>query len=149
MKLDNVNVSKLQLADLPKFNKCPCELCDDGCFDRAGNQHHPECRRRPLQRSKLSLEARCPLSHYKETFLAATSISSPSPNYRRYPCPPAPDNEIPTSFKNAPMSVVSSQRDHYQTPRSITTDTMTKPAKQVLSFNNFIRTFIFLFVLER
>ncbi|CAF3579036.1 unnamed protein product [Rotaria sp. Silwood1] len=116
MKLENVDVSKLQLADLPKFNKCPCELCDDGCFDRAGNEHHPECQRRAPQRSKLPLTTRCPLSHYKGSFLAATLASGGTTHHRRYPCPPAPDNEIPTSFKNAPMSGLSSQRDHYQPP---------------------------------
>lgn len=132
MKLENVDVAKLKLGDLPKFNKCPCELCDDGCFDRAGNQHHPDCQRRPPQRSKLSLLGSCPLSHYKGTFLAATSTTGGTVSHRRYPFPPAADNEIPTSFKNAPMSNISSQRDHYQPPSNISKEKMVVPAKKVL-----------------
>ncbi|CAF4250040.1 unnamed protein product [Rotaria sp. Silwood2] len=116
MKLENVDVAKLQLTDLPKFERCPCELCDDGCFDRAGYQHHPECQRKPVQRTKLSLALRCPLSHYQATFQAATNESGEPANHRRQPCPPAPDNEIPISFKNAAMTGLSSQRDHYQPP---------------------------------
>jgi hypothetical protein len=134
MKLDNVDVAKLKLDDLPKFDKCPCELCDDGCFERAGNEHHPECRRRPPQRSQLSLAARCPLSHYKRTFLAAKSASGGPADHRRHPCLPPPDNEIPTSFKNAPMSGVTSQRDHYQPPPAGTTKQKSaSPAKHVCS----------------
>lgn len=116
MKLENVDVAKLQLADLPKFDKCPCELCDDGCFDRAGNKHHPECRRQQPQRTKISLAARCPLSHYQGTFLAATSGSGGAATRRRHPFPPAPDNDILTASKNIPMSTISSQKDHYQPP---------------------------------
>jgi len=134
MKLENVDVAKLQLADVPKFDKCPCELCDDGCFDRAGNKHRPECRRQLPQRSKLPLAARCPLSHYQGTFLAATSVSGGPANHRRHPFPPAPDNDIFTSsFKNTPMSDVSSQRDHYQPPPPDSIkQKLVKPAKQVL-----------------
>ena len=116
MKLENVDVAKLQLTDLPKFDKCPCELCDDGCFDRAGYQHHPECRRKQVQRTKLPLNLRCPLSHYKSTFQAATNVSGGPADHRRQACPPPRDNEIPIAFKNAPMSGLSSQRDHYQPP---------------------------------
>lgn len=131
MKLENVDVAKLQLADLPKFDKCPCELCDDGCFDRAGNKHHPECRRRQPQRSKLSQAARCPLSHYQGTFLAA---SGKTPIHRRLACLPAPDNEILTSSKTIPMSTISSQKDHYQPPPpgSISKPKDVKSDKQVL-----------------
>ncbi|CAF0738863.1 unnamed protein product [Rotaria sordida] len=132
MKLENIDVSKLQLTDLPKFDKCPCELCDDGCFDRAGYEHHPECRRKTVQRTKLPLALRCPLSHYQATFQAATNVSGGPADHRRQPCPPVPDNEIPISFKNVPMSGLSSQRDHYQPPplSSIknTSTTHTKPA---------------------
>jgi hypothetical protein len=144
MKLENVDVAKLQLADLPKFDKCPCELCDDGCFDRAGNKHHPECRRRLPQRSKLPLAARCPLSHYQGTFLAATSVSGGPADHRRHPCPPAPDNEILTSFKNVPMSGVSSQKDHYQPPPpGIIKQKAVEPTKQVLFFKEFDRILLF------
>lgn len=136
MKLENVNVEKLQLSDLPKFNKCPCELCDDGCFDKAGNKHYPECQRRQPQKSKLPLVARCPLSHYKGTFLGATSSApSRSADYRRHPCLPPPDNEIPISFRNFPMSGISSQKEHYQPPPSgITKQKSAAPAKQVFLF---------------
>jgi hypothetical protein len=135
MKLENVDVAKLQLSDLPKFNKCPCELCDDGCFDRAGNKHYPECQRQPQQRSKLSLATRCPLSHYKGIFLAATSAPGSSADHRRYPCHPPPDNEIPISFRNVPMSGVSSQKEDYQPPPpGITKQKSAAPTKQVLFF---------------
>ncbi|CAF3335042.1 unnamed protein product [Rotaria socialis] len=118
MKLENVDVAKLQLNDLPKFDKCPCELCDDGCFDRAGYEHYPQCRQKPVQRTKLPINLRCPLSHYKATFKSPTYPAGGSAHQRRQPFPPAPDNEIPISFKNATMSGVSSQRDHYQPPPS-------------------------------
>ncbi|CAF3519050.1 unnamed protein product [Rotaria sordida] len=131
MKLENVDITKLQLGDLPKFNKCPCELCDDGCFDRAGNKHYPECQRQVPQQSKLSLAARCPLSHYKGSFLAATLPSGGTTQHRRHPCPPPRDNEIPISFKNVPMSGLSSQRDDYQPPpANITKEKMVVPVKQ-------------------
>jgi hypothetical protein len=116
MKLENVDVAKLQLDDLPKFDKCPCELCDDGCFDRTGYTHHPECRRKQVQQRKIPLALRCPLSHYKSTFQAATTVSGGPADHRRQACLPPPDNEIPISFKNAPMLALSSQRDHYQPP---------------------------------
>ena len=145
MKLETVDVAKLQLADLPKFSKCPCELCDDGCFDRAGNKHHPECQRRAAQRSKLSLATSCPLSHYQGTFLAATLASGGTAHHRRQPCPPAPNNEIPTSFKNAPMSNISMQRDHYQPPPSVTKEKLSMAANKVLYFNLFNRILLFFF----
>lgn len=116
MKLENVDLSKLQLTDLPKFDKCPCELCDDGCFDRAGGEHHPNCRRKAVQRTQLPAAYRCPVSHYKSTFVPVTSVSGGPADHRRQPCPPPPDNEIPIAFKHAPMSGVSSQRDHYPPP---------------------------------
>jgi hypothetical protein len=116
MKLENIDVSKLQLADLPKFDKCPCELCDDGCFDRGGGEHNPECQRRPIQRTKLPFALRCPVSHYTATFQPATNITGGPAIHRRQPIPPPPDNEIPISYKNAPMSGLSSQRDHYPPP---------------------------------
>jgi hypothetical protein len=116
MKLENIDVSKLQLADLPKFDKCPCELCDDGCFDRGGGEHNPECQRRPIQRTKLPLALRCPVSHYTATFQPLTNITGGPAIHRRQPISPPPDNEIPISYKNAPMSGLSSQRDHYPPP---------------------------------
>jgi len=132
MKLENVDLSKLQLADLPKFDKCPCELCDDGCFDRAGGEHYPGCQRKPIQRTKLPLALRCPLSHYKATFQAATNISGGPADHRRQPCPPPPDNEIPISYKHGSMSGQSSQRDDYPPPPPDSfKKTMTKPVKQV------------------
>ena len=134
MKLDNVDLAKLQLADLPKFESCPCELCDDGCFDRAGNQHAPQCRRRLPQRTKLPRSARHPLTHYQGTFLAATTVSGGPANHRRQPCAPAPDNEIPISFKNAPMSAISSQKAHYPAPPPDTKrQTPVMPAAEVRS----------------
>jgi len=133
IKLEKYKVDKLQLSDVPKFNKCPCELCDDGCFDKAGNKHYPECQRRQAQKSKLPLGARCPLSHYKGTFLAATSTHDGSVDHRRHPCLPAPDNEIPISFRNFPMSAISSQKEHYQPPPpGITKQRLSAPPKQVL-----------------
>jgi hypothetical protein len=148
MKLENVDVAKLQLADLPKFDKCPCELCDDGCFDRAGNKHYPECQRKPVQRSKLSLALRCPLSHYKATFQAATNVSGGPADHRRHPFPPPPDNEIPISFRNAPMSNLSSQRDHYQSPPSDaikkTSTTSVKQVYLLISFFIFLTIALFL-----
>jgi hypothetical protein len=144
MKLENVDVAKLKLTDLPKFDKCPCELCDDGCFDRAGNKHHPECRRRLPQRSKLPLVARCPLSHYQGTFLAATSKSGEPADHRRHPCPPAPDNEILISSKNVPMSGISSQKDHFQPPPlGIKKEKAIEHAKPVLFFQEFNRILLF------
>jgi hypothetical protein len=135
MKLENVNVSKLQIADVPKFDKCPCELCDDGCFDRAGNKHHPECRRQLLKRTKLPLAAHCPLSHYQATFIATASASGGPVDHRRHPCLPAPDNQILTPTKNVPMSGISSQKDHYQAPPpGIIKQKAIKPDKQVLFF---------------
>lgn len=133
MKLENVDASKLKLSDLPKFDKCPCELCDDGCFDRAGNEHHPECRRRGPKRTQLPSMARCPLSHYKGSFLAATTITNEPVSHRRQAIPPPPDNQIPISFKNAPMSGVSTQRQHYQPPPNIPKEEEKKPpvVKQV------------------
>ncbi len=134
MKLENVDIAKLQLGDLPKFDKCPCELCDDGCFDRAGNKHHPECRRQQPQRSKLPLATRCPLSHYQGTFLAATSVNGVPASFRRHPCPPAPDNDILTAPKKEPMSGISSQKEHYQPPPPGTIQPkVVKSTKQVLS----------------
>jgi hypothetical protein len=144
MKLENVDVAKLQVGDLPKFDKCPCELCDDGCFDRAGNKHHPECRRRLPQRSKLPLAARCPLSHYQGTFLAATAVSGRPAGHRRHPILPAPDNQILTSSKKIPMSIVTSQKDDYQPPPpGIVKQKSFQPAKQVVSFKNFDRISLF------
>ena len=116
MKLDNIDLAQLQVEQLPKFDKCPCELCDDGCFDRAGYQHHPECRRKLSQKSKLSQNIRCPLTHYQSTFLSTVSPSGQPEDHRRHPCPPPRDNDIPISFKNVPMDKLSSQRDHYQAP---------------------------------
>ncbi len=139
MKLENVDIAKLRVGDLPKFDKCPCELCDDGCFDRAGNKHHPECRRKPPQRSKLSLATRCPLSHYQGTFLPPRSSSGKPIDHRRHLCPPAPDNEIITASKNVPMSSISSQREHYPPPPppDMTKKRAVKSAKQVLFFEEF------------
>ena len=132
MKLEKVDVDKLHIEDLPRFDKCPCELCDDGCFDRSGYQHHPECRRKPVQRTDLPLTLRCPLSHYKATFQAATTVSGRAADHRRKPCSPAPDNEIPISFKNVPISGLSSQRDHYQPPPANSiTKSSTMHTKQV------------------
>ena len=116
MKLENVNVAKLQLSDVPKFNKCPCELCDDGCFDRAGYEHHPDCQRKFLKKDKLPLEFPCPISHYKATFQVPTNKSGKPADHRRKACSPPPENEIPIAFKNVPMSGLTSQRDHYQPP---------------------------------
>ncbi|CAF4026450.1 unnamed protein product [Adineta steineri] len=126
MKLDNLNnLSKLKLADIPKFTKCPCELCDDGCFEKCGNEHYPGCKNRLEPRSKLSLAARCPLSHYQGTFLA------PTENHRRELCPPVPDNEIPTSFINVPMSTINTQKEHYPPPPAgIKKPKPVSPAKQ-------------------
>ena len=139
MKLENVDVAKLRLVDLPKFDKCPCELCDDGCFDRAGNKHHPECRRKlKQQRSKLPLVTRCPLSNYQGTFLATSSTSGGPAEYRRHPCPPAPDNDILKASKNVPMSLISSQKEDYQTPPTGAAKQATvKPIKKVLLFDRF------------
>ncbi|CAF1360382.1 unnamed protein product [Rotaria magnacalcarata] len=133
MKLENVDATKLKIGDLPKFNKCPCELCDDGCFDRAGNEHYPECRRRGPQRTQLPHGARCPLSHYKGSFLAATTIFSGASPHRRQAIPPPADNEIPISFKHASMSGISTQREHYQPPPNMPKDKENVPvaAKQV------------------
>jgi hypothetical protein len=133
MKLENVDIAKLRIADLPKFDKCPCELCDDGCFDRAKNKHHPECRRKLPQRSKLPIATRCPLSHYQGTFLPTTSPSGKPIDHRRHPCPPPPDNEILTASRNVPMSIISSQKEHYPPPPPDTTKKpLVKAAKQVL-----------------
>ena len=135
MKLDNVDLAKLKLADIPKFNKCLCELCDDGCFEKSGKEHHLECRHRLPQRTKLPLAARCPLSHYQGTFLPTASLSD---DHRRQPCPAAPDNEIPISFKNVPMSSVSVQKEHYPPPPSgITKQKPVAPPKQVLFCQEF------------
>ena len=141
MKLENVDLSKLQLSDLPKFDKCPCELCDDGCFDRAGGEHHPGCRRKAIQRTTLPSTYRCPVSHYKSTFLPVTDISGGPADHRRQACPPPPDNEIPIAFKHAPMSGISSQRDHYPPPPS---DSLKKTSpvasvKQVASLKKTLR----------
>lgn len=137
MKIENVDIAKLQLADLPKFDKCPCELCDDGCFDRAGNKHYPQCRRKGQQRSKLPLFARCPLSHYQGTFLAGSSAE-----YRRQTCPPAPDNDILTVSRSIPMSTLSSQKDHYQPPPpTAAKNAAAKPVKQVIFFEGFTGMF--------
>ena len=147
MKLDNVDVSKLQLADLPKFDKCPCELCDDGCFDKAGHKHYPECRREKSKQSKLTLNTRCPLSHYQETFAPAAAISGGPASYRRHPILPPPDNEIHISFRNAPMSDISSQRHDYQPPPPGTIKEPAFQPEKVLYFKIFNR--IILFSLER
>lgn len=137
MKLENVDIGKLQVNDLPKFDKCPCELCDDGCFDRAGNKHYPGCQRKVQQRSKLPLFARCPLSHYQGTFLAGSTGE-----HRRHACPPAPDNDILTVSRSIPMSTLSSQKDHYQPPPpTAAKNAAAKPVKQVMSFERFIGHF--------
>jgi len=135
MKLENVNVAKLQLGDLPKFNRCPCELCDDGCFDRAGYEHHPNCQRKSGLREKLPLQFPCPVSHYKATFLAPKNAAGKPEDHRRKPFSPPPENEIPISFKNAPMSGLTSQRDSYPPPPpgSIKKSSM-KASKQVCLF---------------
>lgn len=139
MKLENVDVSKLKAGDLPKFSQCPCELCDDGCFDRSGEPHYPTCTRQLLKRTKISKSAHHPQTHYQGTFLAPTSASGSSvKDLRRQPCPPAPDNEIPISFKNAPMSGVSSQRQHYQAPPNGTKrQTPAIPSQDVSEFYSF------------
>lgn len=116
MKLENVDLTKLQVNNLPKFDKCPCELCDDGCFDRAGCKHHPECRRKLPKRTQLPAAYRCPLSHYKGTFLAATLPSGQTVDHRRQPCAPPPDNDILPASKNVPMAGLSSQKEHYPPP---------------------------------
>ena len=116
MKLENIDVAKLQLEKIPKFETCPCELCDDGCFDRAGYKHHPECRRKASQRTKASRATRCPLTHYQATFLAAIDPQGQPEDHRRYPFAPPPDNDIPISFRNGSMSGLSSQQAHYQAP---------------------------------
>jgi hypothetical protein len=138
MKLDNVDIGKLKLADIPRFNKCLCELCDDGCFEKSGHEHHPDCPHRLPQRTKLPLAARCPLSRYQETFLPT---SEPT-DHRRQPCLAAPDNEIPISFKNVPMSSVSSQKEHYPPPPTgITKQKPVSPPKQVffsIEFNRIL-----------
>lgn len=115
MKLDNIDIGKLSLADVPKFKECPCELCDDGCFEHSGNEHYPGCRRRFPQRNKTTKSAHFPSTHYRSTYLAADANQDALAE-RRFPCPPAPDNPIPTSFKNVPMSNKSSQREDYQAP---------------------------------
>ena len=69
-----------------------------------------------MKKSNLSLNLRCPLTHYQATYLAAISPNGQPEDHRRQPCPPPPDNEIPIAFKNVPMHSLSSQRDHYQTP---------------------------------
>lgn len=126
MKLDNVDLDKLKLADIPRFGKCPCELCDDGCFEKCGNEHYPGCKHRLEPRTKLSSAARCPLTHYQDTFVP------PTEDHRRQPFSPVPDNEIPTSFKNVSMSTVSSQRVHYPPPPVGTArQKPASPAKQV------------------
>ena len=116
MKLENIDVSKLQLAHIPKFGKCPCELCDDGCFDRAGYEHHDECPRNRLKRPTVSQFDRYPQSHYQSTFVAARNAAGEPEDHRRQPFPPAAENEIPISFKHAPMSGLSAQREHFQPP---------------------------------
>jgi len=116
MKLENVDITKLKINNLPKFDKCPCELCDDGCLDRAGLKHHPECRRKLPKRTQLPAAFRCPLSHYKGIFLAATSTSAEPVDHRRHPCVPPPDNDILPVSKHIPMVGISSQKDHYQPP---------------------------------
>ena len=116
MKLENIDAAKLQLEKIPKFETCPCELCDDGCFDRAGYKHHPQCRRKASQRTKFSRATRCPLTHYQATFLAAIDPTGKPEDHRRYPFPPPRDNEIPISFSNGSMSGLSSQQEHYQAP---------------------------------
>ena len=116
MKLENIDATKLQLEKIPKFETCPCELCDDGCFDRAGYKHHPQCRRKASQRAKFSRATRCPLTHYQATFLAAIDPTGKPEDHRRYPFPPPPDNEIPIAFSNGSMSGLSSQQEHYQAP---------------------------------
>ncbi|CAF0836200.1 unnamed protein product [Adineta ricciae] len=116
MKLENVNVTKLQPCDVPKFEKCPCELCDDGCFDRAGYEHHPDCKRQFSKKEKLQLEFPCPISHYKATYQVPTNKYGKPADHRRKPFSPPPENEIPIAFKNAPLSSLTSQRDHYQPP---------------------------------
>ncbi|CAF0924271.1 unnamed protein product [Adineta ricciae] len=110
MKLDNVDFDKLKFADIPKFVKCPCELCDDGCYEKCGNEHYPECKHRPQQRTKLSRSARCPQTHYQQIFVPIRG------DHRRQLCPPVPDNEIPTSFKNLSMSTTNTQKEHYPPP---------------------------------
>lgn len=116
MKLENIDLTKLQLSDLPKFDKCPCELCDDGCFDRAGGEHFPECQRKKTATKKVSSKFRCPLSHYKATFQPITGLSGGPADHRRQPCPPPPDNEIPIAFKHLPMTKVSSTHEHFPPP---------------------------------
>lgn len=142
MKLENVDVGNLQLTDLPKFDKCPCELCDDGCFDRAGNKHYPECRRKvQQQRPKLPLFARCPLTHYQGTFLAGSTGE-----HRRQACPPAPDNDILTVSRSVPMSNISSQKGDYQPPpRTAAKNATMKPVRQVISFERFDEKAMFTF----
>ena len=73
--------------------------------------------------------------HYKSTFQAATNISGGPADHRRQACLPPPDNEIPISFKNAPMSGLSSQRDHYQPPPPDSIKKLSPaPVKQVYLF---------------
>lgn len=146
MKLDNIDLSRLDIEQIPKFDKCPCELCDDGCFDRAGHRHHPECRRKGLKKSNLSLNLRCPLTHYQSTFLSAVSPSGHGEDHRRQPCPPPADNEIPTSFRNVPMQSLSSQREHFQPPpRGALKRNVDVQTKQV---RRFLSSFCFWFYLK-
>ncbi|CAF1035623.1 unnamed protein product [Didymodactylos carnosus] len=123
MKLENVDIEKIKLTDFPAFT-CLCELCDDGCFDRAGNEHHPNCKRQHAIHSiqiKRLRNSKCPLSHYKETFRSYGDDVR-----RRSPYHPPPD-PVSVTYQQ-PMDLLSSQRDHYKPP---TVTKRVEPIKQV------------------
>lgn len=128
MKLENINLKELRSENLPKFDNCPCELCDDGCFDRNKLEHNPSCKRKLIVKKSetFSKLRKCPLTHYQMTFKSFLDPTGKGEDHRRELCPPPADNEIPISFANHPMSGLTAQREHFQAPRPTG---VVKPAK--------------------
>ncbi|RNA34149.1 stabilizer of axonemal microtubules 1-like [Brachionus plicatilis] len=70
--IDNLDFSNIDFSKFGNF-KCLCELCDDGCFDRSKQPHHPGCTREirkkeARSRSELKSSKKCFLTHYGEVY---------------------------------------------------------------------------------
>jgi hypothetical protein len=85
--LEKVDLNQLKLENFRKVG-CPCEYCDDGCFDRNRQPHHPDCKRNKSKKNIIGMiksghMGKSALSHYKETYHFKNA--RPSTAYRPNP----------------------------------------------------------------
>jgi hypothetical protein len=113
MKSRNVNKTKLQRNTIPKLDTCPCELCDDGCFDLEDYTHHANCQRQLSQRTTSCFNKACPLKHHRTACI--TSAADPSKQIQHHCCSSQTDNNRLISLGNQSIALAGFQRDHYRT----------------------------------